>query len=81
MSGLQRRLDSTDPNTREYGKHKRELDQFQEDAFPDAGLQLWPKASDVMYSMTCDREEGSDLLVCLNCALGRCEDCPAFEAR
>jgi hypothetical protein len=78
MSILERRLDIMDPNTREYGKHKRELDHFREDAFPDADLQLWPKASDAMFSMTCDREEGSDL-VCLNCALGCCKDCPALR--
>jgi hypothetical protein len=42
------------------------------------GHPLWAKANDVMYSMTCDRVEGCDL-VCMDCALGRCLVCPPLK--
>jgi hypothetical protein len=72
------RLAILDPNSREYRKLKREFDYFLEDAFPAQGHRLWDKAKDAMYSMTCDREEGCDL-VCMDCALGLCFDCPKLK--
>jgi hypothetical protein len=73
-SALERRLAIMDPNTREYRKLEREVNHFLLDAFPVPNNPMCAKANDAMYSMTCDRAEGCDL-VYMNCALGRCLVC------
>jgi hypothetical protein len=37
------------------------------------------KANDAMYSMTCDREEGCDLVLGMDCALGCCLEHPELK--